>query len=63
MSIFILSFRSRWHFLVDVTGAGEQLTAEARNDEELVRSSPAREGCGVTIQAPVIVARLANRKR
>src|ERR1700681_320560 len=59
MSIFILSFKSRWHCLVDGTGAGEQLTAEARNKEP-VRSSPAREGCGVTMQAAVSIVRLAS---
>ena len=58
-SIFILSFKSRWHCFEDVAGAGEHLTAETGN-EEPARSSPASEGCGVTMQASVSIARLAN---
>src|SRR5260370_6566639 len=58
-SIFILSFKSRWHCFEDVSGAGEHLTAETDN-EESAGLSPASEGCGVTMQAPVSIARLAN---
>ena len=33
ISIFILSFKSRWHCLEDVAGAGEHLTAETGNEK------------------------------
>jgi hypothetical protein len=59
MSIFILSFRSRWHSLVDVTG--EQLTEEAGH-ERPVGSTPAKEGYGGRIKVPVSITILVNTK-
>lgn len=61
-SIFILSFRSRWHGSTAVARADEPLIAE-KDNRESVTLSPASEGRGVKMKAPARIARPANSDR
>jgi hypothetical protein len=60
-SIFILSLKSRWQRRVGGAVAGDHLI-EKTPGEGPIRSSPAKEGFGVRVQALAKIAKQANTR-